>query len=116
MGGRLKPVTHLPACVTPIPANGSPMPTYEYKCEPCRVIYQTMHGMNENPIQNCPTCEAPVTRLISAPSLNLKGFSSPTEAKYSKHTESEHVAMEKVLLKDYEKIWLPPFVKDNPYD
>jgi putative FmdB family regulatory protein len=32
------------------------MPTYEYKCEPCRTIYRVHHGMNEEPVIRCPEC------------------------------------------------------------
>jgi len=92
------------------------MPTYEYECTPCRVIYQTRHGVNDPPVQSCPKCGADVKRLISAPNLNLKGFNSPTEAKYSKLSLSDEVKMEKELQKDYQTIWLPPPVKHNPWE
>jgi putative FmdB family regulatory protein len=44
------------------------MPTYEYQCEPCRIVYETMHGMNDPPIERCPKCDGSVLRLMSAPS------------------------------------------------
>ncbi len=90
------------------------MPIYEYKCEPCRVVYQTRHGMNENPVQACPTCAGPVTRLVSAASLNLRNHTSPTEAKWSKISKTEEYAREKELQKDFKTMWMPPLVKDDP--
>ena len=92
------------------------MPLYEYACDPCRVIYQVRHGMNDPPLERCERCGGRVTRLISAPYLNLDNFSSPTEAKYAKMTAREEVAREKELQKTYETIWLPPPVKHNPWE
>ena len=87
------------------------MPIYEYECSPCRIIYQMRHGMNDEPLQACPTCNGTVKRLISAPNLNLDNFSSPTEAKYAKMTDSEEIAREKELQKDFQTIFLPGGVK-----
>jgi len=77
------------------------MPTYEYECEPCRVVYET---------------RARVRRLISAPNLNRGNYASPTEAKYARMSAKEEIARESVLQKDYERIWLPPPVKHSPWD
>ena len=92
------------------------MPTYEYKCEPCRTIYLVRHGMKEKPKIRCPECDKVASRMISAPNLNLAGYTSPTEAKYAKMTDSEEIAREKELQKTFETIWLPPPVKDNPWN
>ena len=92
------------------------MPTYEYECEPCRVIYETRHGVNDRPPGSCPRCGAPISRLMSAPNLNRGNYASPTEAKYAKMSTKDEVAREKVLQKDYERIWLPPPVKHSPWD
>lgn len=91
------------------------MPIYEYQCQPCRVIYETQHGMNEQPLQNCPTCGGAVSRLISAPRVNIRNYSGPTEAKYAKMSKSEEIAREQILQKDFQRMWLPPAVKDNPW-
>jgi len=87
------------------------MPLYEYECGSCRIIYQMRRGMNDEPLKACPTCSGPVRRLISAPNLNLGNFSSPTEAKYAKMTDSEEIAREKELQKDFQTIFLPGGVK-----
>jgi putative FmdB family regulatory protein len=92
------------------------MPTYEYECAPCRVVFETQHGISDAPLAACPRCEGPVTRLMSAPNFNRGNFSSPTEARYSKMSVEEEIAREKVLQKDYERVWLPPPVKHSPWD
>lgn len=92
------------------------MPNYEYKCEPCKVIYRTSHGMNESPELTCERCDKPLERMISAPSLNMGGWSSPTEAKYAKMTARDEIGREKQLQKNYDAVWLPPKVKHSPWD
>ncbi|MDH3601244.1 MAG: zinc ribbon domain-containing protein [Candidatus Tectomicrobia bacterium] len=90
------------------------MPVYEYKCEPCHMIYQVRQGMNDAPLQTCPTCEAQVARLISAPNFNQSNYSSPTQAKYAKMSDAEEIAREQVWQKSYQTVWLPAPVKHNP--
>lgn len=92
------------------------MPVYEYKCEPCQVIYQVRQGMKDKPLEMCPTCEGDVSRMISAPNSNRGNYSSPTQAKYDKMSEAEEVAREKVWQKTYKTIWLPEPVKHDPWD
>jgi putative FmdB family regulatory protein len=92
------------------------MPTYEYECTPCRVVFETQHGMKDPPLEVCPRCRGPVSRLISAPNLNRGNYASPTEAKYAGMSTKEEIARERVLQKDYERIWLPPPVKHSPWD
>jgi len=92
------------------------MPIYEYECTPCRVIYEVRQGLKDAPISACPRCQGAVTRLISAPNLNRGNFSGPTEARYARVSEREEISRERELQKDYERIWLPPPVKHNPWD
>jgi putative FmdB family regulatory protein len=92
------------------------MPVYEYECTPCRIIYQTRQGINDPPVTQCPTCGGEVQKLISAPNLNLKNYTSPTQAKYDKLSLSDEVKKEAILQKDYQTIWLPPPVKHNPWE
>ncbi len=91
------------------------MPVYEYECTPCLTIYEVRQGMKEPPLETCPKCMGPVTRIISAPNLNRHNFSSPTEAKYAKLSTRDEITKEKSLQKEYQKIWLPPPVKHNPW-
>ena len=57
-----------------------------------------------------------VRRVISPPNLNRSNFSSPTEAKYAKISTRDEVNRERELQREYQKIWLPPPVKHNPWD
>lgn len=92
------------------------MPTYEYACDPCRIIYQTRHSISAPAPDACPTCRGALRKVISAPQLNTKRFSSPTEAKYSKLSESDEIKKEADLQKIYQTIWLPEDVKHSPWD
>lgn len=92
------------------------MPTYEYACDGCRIIYQTRHGMNDAGLDNCPACASTLRKVLSAPSLNTGRHTSPTAAKYAKLSDSDEIAMEKDLQKVYETIWVPPEVKHSPWD
>lgn len=92
------------------------MPVYEYECAPCRVVYETRHGMTDPPLATCPRCNGSVTRLISAPNLNRGNYASPTEAKYATMSTREEIARERVFQADFERIWLPPPVKHSPWE
>jgi putative FmdB family regulatory protein len=59
------------------------MPTYEYACDSCYTIYQTRHGINDPRPETCPECKTALRKVLSAPSLNTRRFTSPTEAKYA---------------------------------
>jgi len=92
------------------------MPVYQYKCTPCLVVYDVLQAMSDPPLASCPKCEGSVTRLISAPRFNRYNVSSPTEAKYAKMSPQHEIAKEQELQKVYERIWLPPPVKHEPWD
>ena len=42
------------------------MPTYEYECRDCGHAFERFHGINEDPIGECPECQGKVRRLISS--------------------------------------------------
>lgn len=92
------------------------MPFYEYACDPCRTIYKASHRMSEPGPETCPTCRGSLRKVISAPSLNTRRFTSPTEAKYAKLSESDEVRRELDLQQVYNTIWIPPEVKHSPWD
>jgi putative FmdB family regulatory protein len=92
------------------------MPVYEYECAPCRVVYEVRHALADPPLAACPRCRQEVRRLVSAPNLNRGNHSSPTAAKYAKLNARDEIAREKILQKDYERIWLPPPVKHSPWE
>ena len=92
------------------------VPIYEYACDPCKVIYRTKHSINAPRPDSCQKCKGELRKVITAPSLNTKRFTSPTQEKYSKISESDELAMEKEFQKVYETIWVPPEVKHSPWD
>ncbi len=92
------------------------MPTYEYKCEPCRVICLVDHPMREQPTISCPECAAATSRMILAPNPNLGGYTGPTQAKYANMSDKAEIAREHELQMTDRTIWLPPPVKHNPWD
>jgi len=50
------------------------MPTYDYACEKCGKRYEKFQNMSAEPDTECPSCGAPVRRLIGAGAgLILKG-------------------------------------------
>lgn len=49
------------------------MPLYEYQCADCKKIHEIMQKFSDAPIQDCPECNGPVTKLMSLSSFSLKG-------------------------------------------
>lgn len=92
------------------------MPFYEYACDPCHVVYKTRHAISASGPEKCPRCSAALRKVVSAPSLNTKRFTSPTEAKYANLSISDELKKEKALQSVYETIWLPEEVKHSPWD
>jgi len=52
------------------------MPIYEYQavsydksCDHCRERFECLRKLSDPPLEQCPECGAPVTKLISAPSV-----------------------------------------------
>ena len=100
------------------------MPTYEYACDACLVIYQTRHSINESGPsvsqvkKMCKKleCTGEVRKVISAPNFNTGNHTSPTAAKYAKMSDAEEIARENELQKVYKSIWMPPEVKHSPWE
>lgn len=42
------------------------MPTYEYQCKKCGLMFERFQNIKEEPIRECPECSSPVKKLISA--------------------------------------------------
>jgi putative FmdB family regulatory protein len=42
------------------------MPTYEYECKKCSVVFEVFQKITEEPIKTCPECKGPVRRLIGS--------------------------------------------------
>jgi len=49
------------------------MPVYEYECKQCDKIFEVQQKMADAPLTNCPECQAPVKKLLSLSSFQLKG-------------------------------------------
>lgn len=67
------------------------MPVYEYECKKCEKVFEVQQKMADDPLKECPECQAPVTKLMSMSSFQLKGggwyadgYSSASEKKTEK--------------------------------
>jgi putative FmdB family regulatory protein len=49
------------------------MPVYEYECKECNRVFEVQQKMADAPLSNCPQCQAPVKKLMSMTSFQLKG-------------------------------------------
>jgi len=49
------------------------MPVYEYECEKCEKVFEVQQKISDGPLTECPTCQAPVKKLMSMSSFQLKG-------------------------------------------
>jgi putative FmdB family regulatory protein len=49
------------------------MPVYEYECKECEKVLEVQQRMADAPLSNCPECSAPVKKLMSMSSFQLKG-------------------------------------------
>lgn len=41
------------------------MPTYEYECATCGLVFERRQAITDEPIRKCPECHGEVERLIS---------------------------------------------------
>ncbi len=41
------------------------MPTYEYRCDGCGLLFEQFQKITDDPVNECPDCGAAVTRLVS---------------------------------------------------
>ncbi len=49
------------------------MPTYEYKCKECGIVFERFQHFSEEPIRVCPECNGPVYRVIHPVGIVFKG-------------------------------------------
>jgi len=49
------------------------MPVYEYECNKCEKVFEVQQRMSDAPLKKCPECDAPVKKLMSMSSFQLKG-------------------------------------------
>ncbi|MCD6519810.1 MAG: zinc ribbon domain-containing protein [Anaerolineae bacterium] len=49
------------------------MPTYQYKCEECGIVFERFQHFSEEPLKVCPECGGPVHRVIQPVGIIFKG-------------------------------------------
>ena len=49
------------------------MPVYEYECQKCNKVFEVQQKIADEPLTDCPECQAPVKKLMSMSSFQLKG-------------------------------------------
>jgi putative FmdB family regulatory protein len=49
------------------------MPVYEYECNKCEKVFEVQQKISDDPLTVCPSCQAPVKKLMSMSSFQLKG-------------------------------------------
>ena len=49
------------------------MPVYEYECQKCNKVFEVQQKIADKPLSDCPECHAPVKKLMSMSSFQLKG-------------------------------------------
>jgi putative FmdB family regulatory protein len=49
------------------------MPLYEYQCKKCRERTEVLQKARDKPLDKCPKCGGPVSKLISSPAIQFKG-------------------------------------------
>ena len=49
------------------------MPLYEYRCKSCGHQFEKIQSFSAPEEKECPVCQGPVERLLSAPAIQFKG-------------------------------------------
>lgn len=49
------------------------MPLYEYECTKCGHRFEVIQKFSDLPKTECPQCQGPVEKLLSAPAIRFKG-------------------------------------------
>lgn len=50
------------------------MPLFDYQCAACGHEFETLQGINEQPLTDCPKCAAPqLKKKVAAPAFTFKG-------------------------------------------
>ena len=49
------------------------MPTYQYKCDECGVVFERFQHFSEEPLKTCPECTGAVHRVIQPVGIIFKG-------------------------------------------
>ena len=49
------------------------MPLYEYRCKSCGHVFEKIQSFSAPEEKECPVCQGPVEKLLSAPAVQFKG-------------------------------------------
>jgi len=49
------------------------LPLYPYRCTQCGHRLEKIQSFSDAPLTECPVCDGPLERLLTAPSLQFKG-------------------------------------------
>ena len=49
------------------------MPTYQYKCEECGIVFDRFQHFSEEPLDACPECSGQVRRVVQPVGIIFKG-------------------------------------------
>ncbi len=49
------------------------MPTYQYKCQDCGIVFERFQHFSEEPVRACPECKGEVRRVIQPVGIIFKG-------------------------------------------
>jgi len=74
------------------------MPIYEYQCQKCKEITETVQKFSDKPLTQCPSCSGKLIKLISNCSFQLHGsgwyvtdYAKKDSGKKEKDTDSKKV-------------------------
>lgn len=60
------------------------MPTYEYECKKCGKRFEEFQNINDEPLESCPTCAGPVSRLFGTGAAVIVKGSMPAATEYAR--------------------------------
>ena len=49
------------------------MPFYEYRCGECAAVHEAFHKMSDPPLETCPSCGGPLSRVLHPVAVHFKG-------------------------------------------
>lgn len=49
------------------------MPTYQYRCEECGVVFERFQHFSDDPLETCPECQGHVKRVLHPVGIIFKG-------------------------------------------
>ncbi len=65
------------------------MPIYEYQCAACGRVMEKWQKFSDAPLETCPQCGGPLTKLISSCAFHLKGSGWYVTDYSGSHSNSE---------------------------